>query len=103
MRRTGRTWSSSTRALMGVFLVPAMVLGVDLTIAGSAQKVLESVWQVPQDKDLLEIKVTGHQWWWEFDYLDSGIKVESRYVPKEEAGDLYLREVDHRLVLPTPL
>jgi imidazolonepropionase-like amidohydrolase len=33
MRRTGRTWSSSTRALMGVFLVPAMVLAgaVDLS------------------------------------------------------------------------
>lgn len=86
-------------------LVPAMVLGVDLTIAGSAQKVLESVWEVPQEKDLLEIKVTGHQWWWEFDYLDSGIKVESRYVEKEKldeknAGDLYLREVDNHLVLP---
>jgi cytochrome c oxidase subunit 2 len=82
-------------------LVPAMVLGVDLTIAGSAQKVLESVWQVPKEKDLMEIKVTGHQWWWEFDYLDHDIKVESRYVPKDEAGDMYLREVDNRLVLPT--
>jgi len=82
-------------------VVPAMVLGVDLTIAGSAQKVLESVWQVPEEKDLLEIKVTGHQWWWEFDYLDHDIKVESRYVPQEESGDLYLREVDNRLVLPT--
>ena len=27
--------------------------------------------------------------------------MESRFVPKEESGDLYLREVDNRLVLPT--
>ena len=82
-------------------LVPGLVLGVDLTIAGSAQKVLESVWQVPDEKDLMEIKVTGHQWWWEFDYMDHDIKVESRYTPEEEAGEDYLRAVDNQLVLPT--
>ena len=82
-------------------LVPGLVLGVDLTIAGSAQKVLESVWQVPDEQDLMEVKVTGHQWWWEFDYLDHDIKVESRFTPEEEAGTDYLRAVDNQLVLPT--
>lgn len=82
-------------------IVPLLVLGVDLTIAGSAAPVLERLWVVPKDKELMEVKVVGHQWWWEFQYLDHDIKVESRYVPKEKAGDLYLREVDHRLVLPT--
>ncbi len=82
-------------------IVPVLVLGVDLTIAGKADAVLKRVWEVPQEENLLDVKVTGHQWWWEFDYLDSGVKVESRYTPKEEAGDLYLREVDNRLVLPT--
>lgn len=82
-------------------LVPAMVLGVDLTIAGSAQTALEKLWVIPKDDNMLVVKVIGHQWWWEFQYLDEGIKVESRYVPKEQAGDLYLREVDNRLVLPT--
>ncbi len=82
-------------------LVPTMVLGIDLTIAGSAQKTLEKVWEVPKGEDLMDVKVTGHQWWWEFEYLDQDIKVESRYVPQDKAGDLYLREVDNRLVLPT--
>lgn len=82
-------------------VVPAMVLGVDLTIASSAQRVLENIWVVPRDQNLMDVKVTGHQWWWEFEYLDHGIKVESRYTPQERAGDLYLREVDNRLVLPT--
>jgi cytochrome c oxidase subunit 2 len=82
-------------------IVPLLVLGVDLTIAGKADAVLKKVWDVPQEKDIMDVKVTGHQWWWEFDYLDHDIKVESRFTPKEESGDLYLREVDHHLVLPT--
>ncbi|MEW8507943.1 MAG: cytochrome c oxidase subunit II [Candidatus Thiodiazotropha sp.] len=82
-------------------IVPVMVLGVDLTIAGKADAVLKKVWDVPKEENIMDVKVTGHQWWWEFDYLDHDIKVESRYVPKEESGDLYLREVDNRLVLPT--
>jgi len=82
-------------------IVPALVLGVDLTIASNADTVLKKVWDVPKDEKLMDIKVTGHQWWWEFDYLDHDIKVESRYIPREKAGDLYLREVDNRLVLPT--
>ncbi|WP_260292876.1 cytochrome c oxidase subunit II [Sedimenticola hydrogenitrophicus] len=82
-------------------IVPALVLGVDLTIASNADAVLKKVWDVPKGEKLMDVKVTGHQWWWEFDYLDYGIKVESRYTPQEQAGDLYLREVDNRLVLPT--
>jgi len=81
-------------------IVPVMVLGVDLTIASKADTVLKKVWEVPEGKDFLDIKVTGHQWWWEFDYLDHDIKVESRYIPKDKSGDLYLRDVDNRLVLP---
>ncbi len=82
-------------------LVPALVLGVDLTIAGSAQIVLEKLWLVPKAEKLLDVKVIGHQWWWEFEYLDHEIKVESRFVPKDKAGDGYLRAVDNHLVLPT--
>jgi cytochrome c oxidase subunit 2 len=82
-------------------IVPMMVLGVDLTIAGKADAVLKKVWEVPKEENIMDVKVTGHQWWWEFDYLDYDIKVESRYVPAKDSGDLYLREVDNRLVLPT--
>lgn len=93
-------------------LVPVMVLGVDLSIAGSAQTALVALWDSPKKEcteasprdekcyDMI-VKITGHQWWWEYEYMDHGVKVESRFVPKEQAGDLYLREVDNRLVLPT--
>jgi cytochrome c oxidase subunit 2 len=93
-------------------IVPVLVLGVDLTIASSAQKTLEKVWEVPKGEDLIDVKVIGHQWWWEFAYLDHSVEVdgkpqpltvESRYVPQDQvtpdsAG--YLRAVDNPLVLP---
>lgn len=84
-------------------MVPTLVLGVDLTIANTAEKTLEVVWHVPQDKDknMLDIKVIGHQWWWEFQYPAQGITVESRVVSKAQTDSLYLRDVDHQLVLPT--
>jgi len=82
-------------------IVPVLVLGIDLTIAGSAEKTLEAVWTVPKDQKLLDVKVIGHQWWWEYQYLDHDLKVESRFVDKDKAGEHYLRDVDHRLVLPT--
>jgi len=90
-------------------IVPVLVLGVDLTIANSAQKTLEKVWEVPKGEDLLDVKVIGHQWWWEYEYLDHSVevdgqprtvKVESRYVPEDQAGENYLRAVDNPLVLP---
>jgi cytochrome c oxidase subunit 2 len=90
-------------------IVPVLVLGVDLTIASSAQKTLEKVWEVPKGEDLLDVKVIGHQWWWEYEYLDHSVeidgqprvvKVESRHVPEDQAGEHYLREVDNPLVLP---
>jgi cytochrome c oxidase subunit 2 len=82
-------------------IVPVLVLGVDFTIANNANTVLKTVWEVPKEKDIMDLKVTGHQWWWEFDYLDHEVKVESRALPQDKAGDLYLRDVDNRLVLPT--
>ncbi len=91
---------TSTFGTWSWLAVPVLVLGVDLAIAGSAKKVLASLWNVP-DQEMMDVKITGHQWWWEFDYLDEGIKVESRFTPQEQAGELYLREVDNRLVLPT--
>ena len=78
-------------------IVPVLVLGVDLTIASSAQKTLERVWEVPKGEDMLDVKVIGHQWWWEYQYLDHSVEVdgqpkvitvESRYTPQDKAGDM---------------
>ena len=81
-------------------LVPVIVLGIDLTIAGSATSALEQIEDYSQKADLT-VKVTGSQWKWTYEYMDDGIRIVSNMLPKEKAGDNYLRAVDNPLVLPT--
>ncbi len=103
-------------------LVPVMVLGVDFYIAGEAQGVLDKFWNAPKqsctregaDKDHcfdMNVKVIGHQWWWEYEFPEHGVnfngkfypvKVESRALDADKTSkENYLRDVDNRLVLPT--
>jgi cytochrome c oxidase subunit 2 len=51
----------------------------------------------------MTIKVTGHQWYWEYSYPDQGnIDVESRFVHDEDLkpGQLRLLDVDNQMVIP---
>jgi cytochrome c oxidase subunit 2 len=51
----------------------------------------------------MTIKVTGHQWYWEYTYPDQGnLDVESRYIHDEDLkpGQLRLLDVDNQLVIP---
>ena len=51
----------------------------------------------------MTIKVTAHQWYWEYQYPDHGnLDIESRYVHDEDLkpGQLRLLEVDNQLVIP---
>jgi len=59
-------------------IVPVLVLGIDLTIAHSAQKTLEKVWQVPEGEEMLDVKVVGHQWYWEYEYLDHSVEIDGK-------------------------
>jgi cytochrome c oxidase subunit 2 len=58
-----------------------------------------------EDADMT-IKVTGHQWYWEYAYPDAGnLTFESRYAGDPEthdvpAGKLRLLDVDNQLVVP---
>jgi len=79
-------------------LVPIIVLGIDLTIAGPGMVTLNKVEQrIPAE---ITVKVIGSQWRWTYEYMEDDIKIISNLVPKEKAGDGYLREVDDHLVLP---
>lgn len=80
-------------------LVPLMVLGIDLTIAGRASGTLESLYDHPTPD--MTIKITGSQWKWTYEYMDDGIRFTSnldRDLTPQDAQ--YLREVDNPLVLP---
>ncbi len=81
-------------------LVPAIVLGIDFSIAGSATRTLQSV-ESYEDADVT-VKIIGSQWKWTYEYMDDGVKIASN-LNKDVAtdNDLYLRDVDNRLILPT--
>ena len=56
----------------------------------------------------MTVKVTGHQWKWEYDYLDKNVKFISNLTTsqdqidnKAEKGENYLLEVDNPMVVPT--
>ena len=51
----------------------------------------------------ITIKVTGHQWYWEFDYADTAkINFNSRMIADDDLkpGQLRLLDVDNQLVVP---
>jgi len=81
-------------------LVPVIVLGIDLTIAGSAGDALKEIEDYSQKADVT-IKVVGSQWKWTYEYMDDDIRIVSNLLPQDQAGDNYLRAVDNPLVLPT--
>ena len=56
----------------------------------------------------MSIKITGHQWMWEYEYLDQGVHyVSNLSTPRDQIdnkvakGAHYLLEVDRPLVVPT--
>ena len=61
----------------------------------------------------LTVKVTGYQWFWQYEYIDSGVSFYSRLdqasneIRQKKSGldprsvENYLLEVDNRLVIPT--
>ena len=56
----------------------------------------------------MTVKVTGHQWKWEYDYLDKDVRFISTLTTpqdqihnKAEKGENYLLEVDSPMVVPT--
>lgn len=86
-------------------LVPVIVLGIDMSIAGPASKTLKEI--ETYDPADVTVKVTGSQWKWTYEYMDhqvdgKPIKIVSNLnrdlTPKDK---YYLRDVDNPLVLPT--
>ncbi len=83
-------------------IIPFLIL---ILMAIPATKVLMHLEDT--SKSDLTIKVTGHQWKWQYEYLDQGISFfSSLSTPLEQIdnkapkGEHYLVEVDNVLVLP---
>lgn len=83
-------------------IIPAIILVV---MAIPATKVLYEMNDTRESE--INIKIIGHQWKWQYEYLDEGIKFFSNMAtPMEQIhndsdkGAHYLLEVDHPLVVP---
>ncbi len=80
-------------------LLPALTLVV---IAFPSFRLLASQYNTP--KADITLKVTGHQWYWSYEYPDFGdISFDSVMLTDEEAakaGDPRLLDVDNRIVVP---
>jgi cytochrome c oxidase subunit 2 len=96
------TFTHSTGLEIGWTLFPAFVLVV---IAFPSFALLYALDEVIDPT--LTLKVIGHQWYWTYEYSDTGMEqdsvgFDSYMVPEEELvdGGLRLLEVDNRVVLP---
>lgn len=83
-------------------LIPCVIL---ILLAIPATKTLIRM-DDTQEADVT-IKITGHQWKWQYQYLDQGISYfsnlstpEAQRSGKEKKGEWYLLEVDKPLVVP---
>jgi cytochrome c oxidase subunit 2 len=90
--------SHNTLLEVGWTVIPALILVV-IAIPSFSLVYYEDR---TQNADLT-IKVTGHQWYWEYNYPDGGpVNFESRMVASEDLkpGQMRLLAVDNQLVLP---
>ena len=105
---TPATFHESTTAEIVWTIIPFAIL---ITMAYPAAKTLVAM-EDTSNADIT-IKITGHQWKWEYEYMDSGVKfISNLHADHREAAaldsgidpnsvDNYLLEVDNPLVLPT--
>ena len=84
-------------------IVPAIIL---IVMAIPATTALLKVYDT-ENADI-DIKVTGYQWKWQYEYLGEGVKFMSELrtsqdeiYGREPKGEHYLREVTQPLVIPT--
>lgn len=83
-------------------IIPALIL---IAMAIPATHVLMAMHNT--EKAAVNVKITGYQWYWRYDYLDENVKFYSRLSTpqaqiqnKRPKGKWYLLEVDQPLVLP---
>lgn len=51
--------------------------------------------RIPKGPDVLTVEVIGHQWWWEYQYPDSGVATANElHIPAETKVDLRITSTD---------
>lgn len=77
---------------IGWTLAPAVILVI------IAVPTIQTIWEVdnpPQAEDVLQVEVTGYQWWWEFHYPEQEITTANElHVPVGRTVQLNLQSAD---------
>ena len=95
-------FSHSTFAEVTWTVIPTLIL-IGMAIPSTAMLIeMEDTTEAD-----LTVKITGYQWKWRYDYLDSGVTFYSNLstdraeiLNEKEKGENYLLEVDNEVVLP---
>lgn len=83
-------------------LVPVLIL---VAIGAFSLPILFRSQEMPENPDVV-VKITGHQWYWSYEYPDNGIAFDSLMLAEDEladygyAPDEYLLATDTAMVVP---
>ena len=77
--------------------IPVILL---LLIAVPSIKLIYYMYKVPGDA--MTLKVTGHQWYWSYEYPEHNIKFDSMLIEKADIkpGQIHKLDVDNRVIIP---
>lgn len=91
------TWSHNTKLEIAWTVIPALIL---VLIAIPSFRLLYFMDRV-QDADMT-LKVTGHQWYWSYEYPDSGVQFDAMMVADDDIqpNQRRLLTTDNEIVLP---
>lgn len=82
----------STPLEIGWTITPALILAV-VGIGTVAN--IGKLDQIPKGDDVMQVKVIGHQWWWEFQYPKTGvITANEMHIPANERIDVRITSAD---------
>ncbi|MBU2957539.1 cytochrome c oxidase subunit II [Paracoccus sp. C2R09] len=96
-------FTHNTTLEIGWTLVPVLVL---IAIGVFSLPILFRSQEMPEDPDVV-IKVTGHQWYWSYEYPDNGVSFDSLMLPEEDLAEFgyapeeYKLATDTAVVVPT--
>ena len=81
----------NTRLEIGWTVLPAVLLGV---IGLFTVSTLIDLDRAPKG-DVLEVNVTGHQWWWQYDYPQYGVTTANElHIPANRPVNVHVTSVD---------
>lgn len=81
-------------------VIPIILLAV---LAVPTVKYTFELSETPKNEDAIYVKVTGHQYWWEFEYPDLGVRTaQELYIPvgKKVHLEIHGRDVLHSFWVP---